>query len=99
MNKISAFLFGIVLVAILMFVSLKYHVMPATGGFHLVPEVMVNLSSFYTDVRDFTLQVWKHHRGLPLAIFRSKNLALQEQAAKGALGNMLEETWNDWRTA
>ena len=96
MNKIPTFLFGVVLGAILMFVSLKYHVVRATDGFHLVPKVTANLGAIYSDVREFTLQDWKDHRELVLAISNSDNLALQEEAAKGALGNTVEEAWNDW---
>ena len=96
MSKIWILLAGIGMGAILMFVSMQYHLVRATDGLHLVPKTSAHLGSVYTDVREFTFRDWQEHRDLVLAISNSGDAALQEQAAKGALGNTVEDAWNAW---
>ena len=62
MNKFTTLLFGLAIGATLMFVSLKYHVVRASNGFHMVPKTTANLSLIYSDVRDFTVDDWQKNK-------------------------------------
>ena len=96
MNKFSTFVLGTVVGAALMFVSLKYHIVRARDGIHWVPKVMPTMRSIYTDVRGFTVDDWRSRQELMIAITHSDNAALQEEAAKSALGNSWESAWDSW---
>jgi hypothetical protein len=96
MNKFTTLLFGLAIGAALMFVSLKYYVVRASDGFHMVPKTTANLSLIYSDIRDFTVDDWKKNKELMIDITKSDNVALQEEAAKSALGNTIEDAWTDW---
>ena len=96
MSKFSTFLIGLVLGAVLIFVSLKYHVVRASDGYHWVPKSSAKLGWFYADVREFTVDDWRKHQELVLDITKSDDSALQELAAKSALGNTLDSAWDNW---
>lgn len=96
MQKIQGFLFGFVVGAALMFAGLRYHVIRASDGYHVIPKVTAHLRLPYTDIREFTVEDWQSNADLVVAITRSKNTALKQEAAKGALGNTFESTWREW---
>lgn len=96
MNKLSTLIVGLVVGASLMFVSLRYHVVRADNGFHMVPKSTANLGTIYADVRDYTVDDWRNNQQLMIDITKSDNAPLQEEAAKSALGNTFENAWNDW---
>ena len=96
MQKIQGFLVGFVVGAALMFVGLRYHVSRATDGYHVIPKVTAHLRMPYTDIREFTVDDWQSNADLVVAITRSKNTTLQQEAAKGAVGNTLDDAWREW---
>ena len=96
MNRFSTFLFGLFVGAGLMFVGLKYHIVRASDGFHWVPKMTAKLSSVYTDVREFTVDDWRTHQDLMIAISDSHDEALKEEAARSTLGNTFEGAWEKW---
>lgn len=96
MSKFSIFFIGLVMGAALIFVSLKYHVVRASDGYHWIPKTSSKLSWVYQDVREFTVDDWRNHPDLMLDITKSDDLALQEEAAKSALGNTFDSAWENW---
>lgn len=99
MNKTSTFLFGLVAGASLMYVGLKYHVVRASDGFHMITKTRPQLSELYTDVRDFTVDDWRTHKNLMIAITESNDDALKEEAARSTLGNTFDNAWDNWTGA
>ena len=81
MGKLLIFLVGILLGAVLMFAGLKYHVVRADDGMHLVPRVTADFSYPYADIRNFGINDWNQHRSLALAIVRADKGALIQDSA------------------
>lgn len=82
-----------------MFVGLKYHIVRASDGFHWVPKTTARMSSAYTDVRGFTVDDWRTHKDLIVAITNSDDDSLKEEAAKSTLGNTFDSAWETWSGA
>lgn len=82
-----------------MFVGLKYHIVRATDGFHMVPKSTAKIGSFYADVRNYSMEDWKQHKTLLLDITNSGSDQLKEEAAKSALGNTFDDAWDTWTGA
>ena len=57
MGRLSTFVFGGIIGAVLVFGSLKYHLVRAPDGLHLIPKLESNLSETYVDVRQFGPQL------------------------------------------
>lgn len=55
-----------------MFTSLKFHVVRAEDGFHLIPKMTSDFSEVYVDIRQFDLQDWDNHRSLAVAIVQAE---------------------------
>lgn len=96
MDKFSTFFAGLLVGAALMFGGLKYHIVRAEDGFHMVPKTTASLGSIYADVRLYTVDDWKENQDLMVDITKSGNDSLQEQAAKSALGNTFSSALEDW---
>ena len=96
MKRVPTFLAGFAVGAIMMFFGLKYQVVRATGGYHIVPKAKARLASFYADVREYDVDDWRNNKQLVLDITQSNNDALKEEAAKAALGNTFSNAIGDW---
>lgn len=96
MNNFSTFFFGLVVGAVLMFVGLKYHIVRASDGHHMITKMRPQLAEIYTDVRDFTVDDWRMHKNLMIAITESNDEALKEEAARSTLGNTFDNAWESW---
>ena len=77
-----------------MFVGLKYHIVRASDGFHMVPKSTAKLGSVYSDVRTFAVRDWEDRRELLFDITQSNNHLLKEEAARSAIGNEMGRAWN-----
>ena len=95
MNKFSTFLFGIALGATLMYVGLKYYVVRATDGFHMVSKSKAELGSAYVDVRNYTAKDWSDRLQLATDIANSNNDALKEEVAQATVDNSLDSMWQE----
>jgi hypothetical protein len=91
----SRFLAGMACGALLLFVTMHYHIVRGNRGVVLVPKINNNLSHVYTDVRDFDLQDWKEHRALAAAIMRSNQSELLNDSASRHFGNALQGVVED----
>lgn len=91
MGKIYAFILGAVFGFGMHHLATTQHIVRAGDGLHLVPKVSATLADTYVDIRGFTAAQWSQHSELGIAIARSGNTALQEQAASGVLDNVMQD--------
>ena len=84
MSRIGIFLAGIALGAAVMFVSLKYHVVRAEDGMHMVPKLSSKFSDIYVDIRSFGISDWDDHKSLAVAIVQADKSYLLQDAAKSS---------------
>lgn len=87
MKKFLHFTLGVLLGAATMFVALKFHVVRAEDGIHMVPKTLARLNSIYVDIREFSIEDWDNHRELALDLANSRKAYLLEDAAKNSLSN------------
>lgn len=97
MNRFSSFLMGILLGCALMYTSLKYHVVRAESGFHLVPKVTGDFAEAYVDIREFKLSDWEKHRSLGAALVKANKGDLLKDAAGASFRESLENVLDNLR--
>ena len=81
MGRLQSFLFGVVVGGAAVFGALKYHVVRADDGIHVVPKVAPGFQDVYVDIRDFRVEDWDKHRGLSLALVQANKSALMKGTA------------------
>ena len=81
MKRIPAFLFGVFFGAMGMFLSMNYHLVRSKDGFHLVPKMAAKFEQPYVDIRNFTLDDWKQHQSLAVAIMKANKSNLMQESA------------------
>ena len=91
MSRFAVLLIGIVLGAGSMFMALRYHVVRADDGMHLIPRVSADFSEPYVDIRGFGIKEWNERRELALAIVRAGKGALIQNAAVDDLRKTMED--------
>ncbi len=96
MNRLSTFVFGVLVGAALMFTSLKYHIIRAEDGLHLIPKVTSQFGDIYVDIRQFGPEQWSEHRSLTLAIAAAKQENLLEDSVTSGLRRRVEDTIRDF---
>ncbi len=94
MKKFLSFMLGVTVGAAVMFVTLKFHVVRADDGFHMVPKTLAKLNSIYVDIREFTIADWDGHRELALDLANSRKAYLLEDAARYSLNNAVLEIFD-----
>lgn len=81
MARLGSFLVGAVVGGVAVFTGLKYHVVRANDGVHLVPKLQAQFDEAYVDIRQFTFEDWNQHRSLAVAMTQAdKGYLLQESA-------------------
>ena len=86
MGRLSTFVFGGIIGAVLVLGSLKYHLVRAPDGLHLVPKLESNLSETYVDVRQFGPQQWSEHSSLVSALLKADKADLIGDTTTRQLG-------------
>jgi hypothetical protein len=81
MGKLGSFVVGVAVGAAGVFTGLKYHVVRAVDGFHLVPKLQAQFDEAYVDIRAFTATDWNEHRGLAVALTQSDKAYLLQESA------------------
>jgi hypothetical protein len=71
MGRIVTFVIGVVVGGVAMFGSLKYHVVRAEDGVHLVAKTTSSLDEIYVDVRKFGPADWTEHKDLTVALVKA----------------------------
>ena len=85
MKQIMSFFIGLIVGGILVFASLKYHLVRAGDGVHLVPKLSAGFAETYVDIRTFSLSDWNQHRSLAVALVQAKKGHLMQEAASDSL--------------
>ena len=96
MSRLSAFLFGMVAGAVLLYVAMNFHVMRTGEGFHLITKQPARLSEAYVDVRAFTMADWASHPQLAAALVQADKQYLLGEVATGAFQDNLKQLLPEW---
>jgi len=95
MGRFGSFLLGVVLGGAAVFVGLKYHVVYADNGVHLVPKLYATFDEVYVDIRGFDLADWGEHKALAAALVKADKGELMGEAAvnqaRDLVGGVLED--------
>ena len=86
----GGFLIGLLLGGMIVFVGLKYHVVRASDGYHLIPKMSANFSEAYVDIREFTFADWDNHRPLAAAMVAAGEGDLLGESADQQLRSSLD---------
>jgi hypothetical protein len=70
-SRIGSFLLGVVVGAALLHVTMNYHFIRSSDGFHLVAKRPARLSESFVDVRDFSMADWTAHPQLASALVQA----------------------------
>lgn len=89
MGRLGAFLLGVAVGAGLVFGSLKYHVLRAHDGLHVVPKVAATFEDAYVDIRQFGPSDWNDHRTLAAALIKANQEDLIGETAAYSLRDSL----------
>jgi hypothetical protein len=81
MRSLSTFVFGMIVGATLLFVGLRYHVVRAQDGFHLIPKSSARINEPYVDIRNFSVADWEQHQALAMAIVQADKAYLMQDSA------------------
>lgn len=82
MNRLSTLIMGALIGAAAMFTAMKFHVVRADDGVHMIPKVSAELGGAYVDIREFDASQWDEHRALAVAIVNAdKDYLLKDSAA------------------
>jgi hypothetical protein len=85
MGQLSSFLGGVVVGGVASFVGLKYHVVRAADGLHLVPKLQAQFDEAYVDIRQFGFEDWNKHRALAVAMVQADKAYLMQETATDSL--------------
>jgi hypothetical protein len=89
MGRLGNFLFGVAVGAGLVFGALKYHVLRAPDGLHVVPKVSSSFEDAYVDIRQFGPSDWNEHRTLTASLIKANKENLIGDAAAYSLRESL----------
>ncbi|MCA9231473.1 MAG: hypothetical protein KDA57_12535 [Planctomycetales bacterium] len=94
MRRFMTFLLGMVTGAILLLGAMKYHVVRAQDGFHVVPKKSPNLAATYVDIRGFTVADWAEHAEIAASLMNAGKGELMSNSASEMLHNQLDRLLN-----
>lgn len=96
MNRLGAFLLGLVLGIAATFLGLRYHVVRANDTIHLVArQGGSQLDDLYVDIREFDLKAWNEHRSLAIDLIAAKKEHLIGDTTKNSLRKKLDTLFTD----
>jgi len=90
MRRILTFLMGMAVGALLLMGVLKFHLIRAADGLHLIPKVESTLADSYADVRDFGPADWVQHDRIAAALIAAKRTDLMESSVRDSLRDALD---------
>lgn len=85
MGQIGSFLGGLAVGGAAVFIGLKYHVVRANDGVHLVPKLQARFDEAYVDIRNFGFEDWNKHRGLAVAMAQAEKGYLMQETTTDSL--------------
>ena len=97
MPRLSSFLAGVLIGGALVFMALKYHVVRAADGHHVIPKVTAEFGDAYVDIRQFGGADWEAHPALATAIVKAEKNDLMQDAAAANLRQSLDNVLKTFR--
>ena len=90
MERLSGFVMGCVVGFAICFGVLKYHLVQAEDGMHVVPKLSAQFSDAYVDIREFTVTDWEQHGSLAVALAQADKAYLLQKSASNTLQNSVD---------
>ena len=91
MNRISSFLLGMVVGAVLLFLSMNFYIVRTNDGTSMVRKISAKIEMPYYDVRNYSLEDWQNHQALFLALVKANKADSLQDAAVDGLKRQAEE--------
>ena len=91
MKGIGSFFIGALVGAAVMFSAMKYHIVRADDGLHMIPKLAAEFGDGYVDIRQFDLADWDEHRKLAAAIIRDGQGELIGDSSQSSFRQTLED--------
>ena len=91
MRCFVSFVAGLIVGAAAVFTSLKYHIVWANDGIHMIPKISAQFAETYVDIRHFDLGDWSEHQFLAMAIARDEKAYLLENGAIDSFRQAVDE--------
>ncbi len=96
MGRISSFCMGMVAGAATLAGATHYHVVRGNEGVFVVRKVQSNLSDIYVDTREFTVNDWKQHKMLAVAIMQAERGEVFQDSSMDNFRSGVEEFVSGW---
>ena len=96
MGRVIIFLVGVVVGAVAVFGSLKYHVVRTEDGVHLVAKTTSNFGEIYVDVREFGPMDWTEHKDLAVAMVKADKQHLIGDTTTDNLRQSMNNAMGGW---
>ena len=90
MKRLTTFIFGMLIGALLYHGALHYHLLRSSQGFHVVPKITPRLGGAYVDARSFGPAEWAQRPDLVAALLKNGQGQLMEDSSVRALHEGLE---------
>ncbi len=71
MKRVTSFLTGVLVGAVVLYGAMTYHVVRAADGVHFVRKISSGLGDTYLDVRQFDAAKWNEHKSLAIALIHA----------------------------
>lgn len=94
MNKFSSFLLGVIVGGGLIYGSLKYHLVRADDGFHLVAKSHAEFAGAFVDIRNFSLEDWAEHPALAAALLQADKRHLVNEATSDGVRKTIDNVFD-----
>jgi hypothetical protein len=94
MKTLFTLVFGMGLGFVLAVGAMRYHLVRAADGMHLVPKRTANLKEAYVDIREFDAVAWTEHEDLAFALVEADKAHLIADSAKNDVRNAVEGVLN-----
>jgi len=91
MGRLGCFTFGLILGGTSVFISLKYHIIRASDGHHLIGKLSAEFGETYVDIRSFGIGDWTEHQALAAAITRAEKTYLLKNEAVESIRNTVND--------
>jgi len=98
MARLSSFLTGMAVGALLCYGATNFHVIRAQDGIHFVHKLPPRLSEAFVDVRSFSLSDWSAHPQLAAALVQDNKQHVIQGAAAQSVQNGVEQFLPSWPT-
>jgi hypothetical protein len=85
MERITGFIFGVVVGFVLCLASMTFHLVRAEDGWHVVPKISAQFADAYVDIREFQVGDWEQHGSLALALAHADKAYLMQKSASNTL--------------